>query len=157
MLEAGRAADVFAPSEREIVKEVLSMAVRPVRSIMTPFAKVTWLNVSDDAASLSRKILQTGHAAYPVCRGRFGDLLGVARAPDLVGDLLGKGRIEEHDLETPLRFFEDDTVLDVVERFQSTRVAMVVINDRSGSLTGVVTATDLLHTLIGEPLGPEIR
>lgn len=155
ILAAGGAADVFAPSEREMVKEVLSMAVRPARSIMTPSAEVTWLNLSEDAASLSRKILQTGHAAYPVCRERFGNLLGVARAPDLVGDLLGKGRISEQDLETPLHFYEDDTVLHVVERFQSTRVAMAVISDRSGNLTGVVTATDLLHTLIGEPSRPE--
>ena len=56
-------------------------------------------------AYLSRRILQTGHAAYPVCRGGLHNLVGVARAPDLVCDLLQNGRINPDRLEkTPLSF-----------------------------------------------------
>ena len=52
-----------------------------------------WLELEDEARALSRRILQAGHAAYPVCRGGLHNLVGVARAPDLICDLLQNGRI----------------------------------------------------------------
>ena len=93
VLAARAARDVFAPAERTMVGRVLGLAERPVRTIMTPAAAVIWLEVNDDAQALSRKILRAGHAAYPVCSGGLGNLLGVARTPDLICDLLQKGRI----------------------------------------------------------------
>ena len=151
ILAAGAATDVFAPAERTMVREVLGLAERPVRSIMTPASDVIWLDVGEDAETLSRKILQTGHAAYPVCRGRLGDLLGVARAPDLVSDLLGKRRIDPKTLERePLTVPEDASVLQLVEQVRGARVPMAIVRDPSGAIKGVVTPSDLLQVLLGE-------
>ena len=108
VLAAGAAADVFAPAERTIVRRVLGLAERPVKSIMTPAADVIWLELEDEARVLSSRILQTGHAAYPVCRGGLHNLIGVARAPDLVCDLLQNGRIDPTTLDKePLSFAEE--------------------------------------------------
>lgn len=151
VLAAGAAADVFAPAERTIVRRVLGLAERPVASIMTPAPDVIWLELEDEARVLSRRILQTGHAAYPVCRGELRNLLGVARAPDLICDLLQNGRINPTTLEEkPLTFPEDGSVLDLVEQLRKARVPMAIINDGGGELKGVVTSTDLLETILGE-------
>ena len=132
------------------------MAERPVRSIMTPWADVIWLEVDDEAEALSRKILQAGHAAYPVCRNGLGNLLGVARAPDLVCDLLENGRINLATLDRkPLTFPEDGSVLQMVEQFRAAAVPMAIVNDGSGAIKGVVTSTDLLETILGK--GRDVR
>jgi predicted tellurium resistance membrane protein TerC len=145
------AAEVFEPAERTIVARVLGMAERPVGAIMTRAPDVTWLDVGNDARALSRRILQTGHAAYPVCRGAFANLLGVARAPDLICDLLEKGRIDLSTLDRkPLTFPEDGSVLQMVERLQGVRIPMAIVNDSSGSIKGVVTSTDLLEAILGD-------
>jgi len=151
VLAAGAAASVFAPAERTIVRRVLGLAERPVKSIMTPAPDVIWLELEDDARVLSRRILQTGHAAYPVCRGGLHNLVGVARAPDLVCDLLQNDRIDPTTLEKkPLRFPEEGSVLDLVEQLQDARVPMAIVHDGGGTLTGVVTSTDLLETILGK-------
>jgi predicted tellurium resistance membrane protein TerC len=151
VLAGGAAADVFAPAERTIVRRVLGLAERPVESIMTPAASVIWLEFGDEARLLSRRILQTGHAAYPVCRGGLDNLLGVARAPDLICDLLQSGRINPTTLEEkPLIFPEDGSVLDLVEQLRAARVPMAIVNDDAGDLKGVVTSTDLLEAILGE-------
>ena len=148
---AGAAADVFAPEERTIVRRVLSLAERPVQSIMTPAPQVIWLELEDEARVLSHRILQAGHAAYPVCRGGLRNLVGVGRAPDLICDLLQNGRINPATLEEkPLTLPEDGSVLDLVERLRDARVPMAIVNDRSGEIKGVVTSTDLLETILGE-------
>jgi CBS domain containing-hemolysin-like protein len=155
ILASTGATPVFAPAERTMVQQVLDMANRPVRSIMTPSAEVVWLNVNDEAEELSRKILRTGHAAYPVCRGSSGDLLGVARAPDLVCDLLEKGHIDPETLERqPLTVREDVSVLHMVEQVRAVRVPMAIVNDPSGKIRGVVTPTDLLEVILGRPGRP---
>jgi len=145
------AARVFQPAERTIVGRVLRMAERPVGAIMTRAPDVTWLDVDNDARVLSRRILRTGHAAYPVCRGSLANLLGIARAPDLIRDLLEKGRIDPATLDTkPFTFPEDGSILHLVERLRGVRIPMAIINDRSGSIGGVVTSTDLLQAILGD-------
>ena len=154
VLAAG-AADVFAPAERTIVRRVLSLAECPVKSIMMPAPDVIWLELEDEARVLSRRILQTGHAAYPVCRGGLHNLVGVARAPDLVCDLLQDGRINPDTLEKePLTFPEDGSVLDLVEQLRNARVPMAIVHGSGGALTGVVTSTDLLETILGKGTEP---
>jgi CBS domain containing-hemolysin-like protein len=151
VLASGAAADVFAPAERTIVRRVLSLAECPVKAIMTPAPDVIWLELEDEARVLSRRILHTGHAAYPVCRGGLANLVGVARAPDLVCDLLQDGRINPDTLEKgPLTSPEDGSVLDLVEQLRNARVPMAIVNDSGGNLTGVVTSTDLLETILGK-------
>ena len=151
VLAAGRAANVFVPAERTIVRRVLGLAERPVKSIMTPGPDVIWLELEDEARALSRRILETGHAAYPVCRGGLNNLVGVARAPDLVCDLLQNGRIDPHTLHRePLSFPEDGSVLDLVEQLRDADVPMAIIQGSGGVLTGVVTSTDLLETILGK-------
>ncbi|MFZ0850652.1 MAG: CBS domain-containing protein [Hyphomicrobiaceae bacterium] len=151
ILAAGSAAQVFAPAERTIVRRALDLAERPVKSIMTPAADVVWLELEDEPRMLSRRILRTGHAAYPVCQGGLDNLVGVARAPDLVCDLLQNGRINPATLDKkPLSFPEGASVLDLVEKLRGARVAMAIINGGGGALTGVVTSTDLIETILGK-------
>ena len=152
VMAAGAATDVFAPVERNMVRQVLSMAERPVRSIMTPSVNVIWLDVRDSAESLSRKVLQTGHAAYPVCRNSLDNLLGVARAPDLVSNLLDKGCIDAATLDRqPVKVSEDRSVLQMMEQLKRARAPLGIVTNSSGAMTGVVTSTDLLQVVFGAP------
>jgi predicted tellurium resistance membrane protein TerC len=148
---ASTTSNVFAPAERRMVGRVLGMAERPVRTIMTPAPDLIWLEADDDAQALSRRLLRAGHAAYPVCRGGLSNLLGVARASDLICDLLDKGRISTDTLDRrPLTFPEDGSVLQVVERMRAAQASMAIVKGRAGTITGVVTSTDLLETILGK-------
>jgi CBS domain containing-hemolysin-like protein len=150
LIAARNAPNVFAPAERAMVRGVLSMADSPVESIMTPSAKVTWLDENDDPEALTRKILQSGHAAYPVCRGTFTELIGVARAPDLVRDLLAKKHIDTVTIDRhPLTILGDEPVLQLLERAHDTRVPMAIVRDHSGATIGVVTSIDVVQLIFG--------
>jgi CBS domain containing-hemolysin-like protein len=75
----------------------------------------------------------------------------VARASDLICDLLEKGRISRDTLDRrPLTFPEDGSVLQVVERMRGAQASMAIVSDRAGTITGVVTSTDLLETILGK-------
>ena len=78
-------------------------------------------------------------------------MVGVARAPDLVCDLLQNGRINPTTLDRrPLSFSVKGSVLDLVEKLRDARVPMAIINGGDGTPKGVVTSTDLIETILSK-------
>lgn len=157
ILAATSAKDVFAPEERHMVRSVLRMAECPVRAVMTPAEQVVWLRLGEDADRLSRRIVETGHVAYPVCRNPSGELAGVGRAADLMCDLLDKGAIDPTTLDAePLTLHEDGSVLDLAKQLREARVPLAVVKDKAGRITGIVTPSDLLKTILGSGLAEPV-
>lgn len=148
-LAASNTAGVFAPEERRMMERVLTLAERPARAIMTGVADVVWLDLESAPADLRQTILESGHAAYPVRREAA--LVGVARAPHLMRDLLETGRIDPATLQSePLKLRETESVLRTIEKVRQASVQIAIITDDGGAIQGVVSPTDILRAIVGD-------
>src|SRR3546814_6618535 len=78
----------FGAEECSMVSGVLTLGERSIRSIMTPRTEISWINLDDDPATILQHLRETPHGFFPVCRGQLDDILGVARAQDLMADMM---------------------------------------------------------------------
>jgi len=152
MLQEGTESGVIDPAEREMVKEVIGLAERPVLAIMTRRTEVYWVDVADDPKVLRAELRQCPYSRVVVAKGgSIDEPLGYVHKKDLLDLLLeGKPLDVEKNVRQPIFVPEAASVLDVLELFRSKRNHFAFVIDEFGSFEGVVSLTDVLEAITGD-------
>lgn len=61
-----------------MIRGVLTLAERPVVSIMTPRTEIDWLDVDADHDTLRHRLLELDHSRLMLAQGKLDSFLGVA-------------------------------------------------------------------------------
>ncbi len=139
------------PAERQMVEEVLRLADRPVRTIMTHRRDIVWLDVADSVDDVRVKIADNGYSRFLVCDGNLDDCLGYVRTRTIVDRLLAQAPLELRSMiREPLRIDANLKTLELMAMFRRARPHIAVIADEYGTTLGLVTPADVLETIAGD-------
>jgi putative hemolysin len=151
LIAEGTQQGVIQPAERAMVEEVLRLADRPVRTIMTHRTAIAWLDVHDSADMIRQKIAEDGFSRFPVCEGDLDHCLGYVRMRDIADRLLAGQPLDLAALvREPLTVSENLKALDLMVMFRRAKPHVAFVADEYGSILGIVTPTDVLETITGE-------
>jgi putative hemolysin len=151
VIAAGAESGAIRAAEREMIDEILFLAVRDVRTIMTVRPDVSWIDIEDSKESVVRKVRECSHTQLLVSRGSIDEIVGVVDKQKLLDQALdGRPFDIEGALQAPLVVHEGATILRTLDLFKKTPAHTAVIVDEYGVVQGIVTRTDLLEAIAGD-------
>lgn len=151
VIEEGAASGAIDADERNMIRSVMRLADRDVRSIMTSRKDVVWLDLDDPPDALLRQIAQSGHSRFPVARGDLEHVSSVVQTKDLLALSEGKRMPDFETAGHPPLFVPDTmTVPNLLECMQASAVQMALVSDELGHIEGIVTAADVLGAIAGD-------
>ncbi|MEQ9506498.1 MAG: hemolysin family protein [Hyphomonas sp.] len=151
VLDEGAASGAIDDEERVMIRSVMRLADRDVRSIMTTRQDVIWLDLDDPPEVLLKRIAESGHSRFPVARDDLEHVVSVVQTKDLLAVSEGK-RVPDFEKVGHKALFVPDTmtVLNLLESMQASPVQMALVIDELGHVEGIVTAADVLGAIAGD-------
>ncbi len=152
IVNVGEEEGILEPTERAMIKDIITFGDTIVREIMTPRVDVVTINATasiDDALNL---IASHGHSRIPVYRESTDRIIGVLYAKDLLASLrFGQKPAAIHTLmRHPFYVPELINIDDLLRTMQTKRVHFAVVVDEYGATTGIVTLEDILEEIVGD-------
>ncbi|MCA1365882.1 HlyC/CorC family transporter [Bradyrhizobium sp. BRP14] len=136
-------------SEHEMLRRIIRLGDRNVKSIMTHRTEVSFIDVNDSQDAIGRKIRQFGHSRYPVIDGPTGEVLGAVLVKEILNAPAGGSFNVRNYVREILTLPETASCLKALEAFKSSSVDMAMIVDEYGSTEGIVTTADILEAIVG--------
>jgi putative hemolysin len=148
IISEGTEQGAIEEAEQEIIERVFHLGDRTITSLMTHRSDLIWFDLSDDEASIRKKILREPHSMYPVCDGEVDNIKGVVSLKDLyvAADLSKYKELMQRPLYVP----ENNTAYQVLEKYKQSKIHTCFIIDEYGSLLGMITLNDILEAIIGD-------
>jgi putative hemolysin len=151
LMEQGTQAGVFEEAEQDMVESIFKLGEQRAGAIMTPRPQIDWIDIDDPAILIQKRITESRRTRFPVGQGDLDNILGILHTKDLlVQGFIG----ESSDLRPLLRAClfvpESMEALSVLERFKQTGSHLALVTDEYGTITGLLTSTDILETIVGD-------
>jgi putative hemolysin len=154
LLRESEAGGVLDDIEREMIERVVAFADLTAGEIATPRTKIFALNADTTFHDAARAVADSPYARIPVFRDNLENVVGVLYAKDL---LLVGGNVPPTigEYVRPAHFVPDSQpAVNLFINFIKNRTHIALVVDEYGSLDGLVTMTDVLSEIVGEPARP---
>ena len=143
---------LFDASERRMVMGVLSLAEKPIETIMTLRQDIETLDRHDDSATQITAIEHSRHSRLVVVdNGNIDEPIGILDKRELLIPLMHQRPVDVTALiQQPLVLLENVSVIEALEHFRSSGQSIAFIVDEFGTLQGLTTIKDILQEIAGE-------
>lgn len=151
LIDQGLHSGVFVKSEKNMIDGVLSLDRLKVGDLMTPGAKIVWLDLELTDEENWRRVVASAHSHFPVCKGTKESVVGMISVKALWANqsLAGTAKIEDVLTEVvyvPM-FMPAPKLL---ETFKKNGKHVALVTDEFGAVEGLVTLIDVLESIVGE-------
>jgi putative hemolysin len=151
LIKEGSESGVIDEQERAMVRNVFRLDDRQIASLMTTRSDIVYVDLEDPDQVNLHKIIESGHARLPVCRGGLRNVIGMITARSLLRQAIAGQRPDLATLaEAVLYVPESLTGMELLENLRSTNSHLALVVDEYGEIQGLVTVQDLLEAITGE-------
>ncbi|AIN47372.1 Magnesium and cobalt efflux protein CorC [Candidatus Palibaumannia cicadellinicola] len=141
----------FAETEYCMITNVLSLASRNLRSIMTPRNQISWLNSKLPIEELQIKLMNTQHNMLPLCYGKLDHLIGIVHTKDCMSAIADGEHMKAYEVVNPAIVVLDTLdVLNCLTELRRAKGSLVIVSNELGVIQGLITPLDILEAITGK-------
>ena len=135
-----------------MIRGILRMDDLRVSEIMKPRPDIISASIDESISSIIEKMKVGGYSKIPVYNSDQNSIKGVLFARDILS--LEKEEIDNQTISSllrqPLYIPESQNLETLLKEFQTHSTSIGIVLDEHGSVSGLVTVTDLIEEIIGE-------
>jgi putative hemolysin len=151
LVKEGMSAGIFHAHEPAMIASVMAFDRMPVRDLMTPRAKIIWINANDSHDTIWHRIVVSAHTTFPVYEDRRDNVLGMVTVKAIYANLAAGAPVNVRNLMTPALVVPASLpVSSLLEKFKTTGKHLALITDEFGGIAGLVSLHDIMEAIVGE-------
>ena len=151
MVDAGSENGTIDEEEKELIQNVFEFDDLSADDIATHRTDIDLLWMDDSVEKWEETIHESRHTFFPVCKDTVDNIVGVLNAKDYF-------RLKSKSIDSIMKhcvrpaFFVPETVkADVLfKNMKQKKNYFAIVLDEYGGMTGIVTITDILESLVGD-------
>jgi putative hemolysin len=150
MIAEGVVSGAIEGEEHDVIRRVIRLGDRDVKSIMTHRTDVSFIDVDDSFTEVCRKIAEAGHSRYPVIDKDKTHVLGFVKAKQMMSGYTKAQDFRVRNYMQDVLFVNENTsCLDVLGLFRRKSLHIAAVIDEYGTFDGLFTTSDLLEAIVG--------
>ena len=134
-----------------MARNVFRLDDRPIESLMVPRADIVYLDTALPLQDNLRRMAESDHTRFPVCRDGLDEVLGILNTKRLLYAMLAGAAPSLTDALLPAVFVPESlSGLDLLEQFRASDTHLMLVIDEYGEINGLVTLRNVLEAITGE-------
>ncbi|MES2707266.1 MAG: hemolysin family protein [Verrucomicrobiota bacterium] len=155
MVREGSLSGHFHKNEASMVTSVMALDKVHTSELMTPRTRIIWVSVNDTDETLWHKVVVSGHSTFPVYEKTQDNVLGTISVKSVYANIAAGIPLKIRHLTVPPVFVPaTQMATSLLETFQKSANAVVLVLDEFGGITGLVTLHDLMEAIVGDLPSP---
>ena len=135
-----------------MIRGILRMDDLRVIEIMKPRPDIVAASIDEPINSIIEKMTVGGYSKIPIYNADLDSILGVLFARDILA--LEKEKVDKKTINDlirqPIYIPESQNLETLLKEFQNNNISIGMVLDEHGTVSGLVTVTDLVEEIIGE-------
>lgn len=150
ILDESEKSKEVSPLGRDLLINALDLRERVVRDIMTPRGDIVYLNIEEDFETNVKKVVESRHTRFPLCRENLDHTLGLVHVKELMLMMRDPNpdfmRIKRDLTPVP----EMMSLEKLLNLFLTKHAHLAIVVDEFGGTVGMVTLENVLEELVGD-------